>query len=151
MENNSSFETFELQLTNEAKDFLKETGKWASFLGILGFIGLAFFVIIALTVLAVGGAMSSAMDSMGAFGGVGTTAIGIIYLLMALLYFFPVLYLYRFGSRIKNAFANNDTAMLTSAIENLKSHYKFVGILAIIMIAFYVLAIVFGVLGAFMS
>ena len=146
MENNSAFESFELQLTNESKDFLREAGKWANFLGILGFVGLGFMVIAAFAVMAMGNVFSSAMGD-NPMGGLGGSFLGGIYLLMALLYFFPVLYLYRFGSRVKKAFANNDSAMLTSSLENLKSHYKFVGILAIIMLSFYALVFIIAIVG----
>ncbi|QEE50732.1 hypothetical protein FUA48_14445 [Flavobacterium alkalisoli] len=147
MENNSAFESFELQLTNESKDFLREAGKWANFLGILGFVGLGLIVIVAFGVMAMGNAFSSAMGAASPMGGLGGALVGVIYLLMALLYFFPVLYLYRFGSRVKKAFANNDSAMLTSSFESLKSHYKFVGILAIIMLSFYALAFIIAIVG----
>lgn len=151
MENNSAFDSFELQLTNESKSFLREAGKWANFLGVLGFIGLGFMVIGAFSIIAMGSAFGSMGGGAGAFGAIGSTFLGVIYLLMVLLYFFPVLYLYRFGSKVKKAFANNDTAMLTSSLENLKSHYKFVGILAIIMLSFYVLAILIAIVGGLAS
>lgn len=147
MENNSSFESFELQLTNESKDFLKEAGKWANFLGIVGFVGLAFMVLVSIFMMSVGSTFGSAMGGNNPFSSFGGTFVGIIYLLMVILYFFPILYLYRFGSRVKKAFANNDLAMLTSSFENLKSHYKFVGILTIVMLSIYALFLIIAIAG----
>lgn len=47
MEENSVFEKFELQLDQSAKDFLKETAKWAYFLSIVGFVGIGLIMLIA--------------------------------------------------------------------------------------------------------
>lgn len=144
MENNSPFDSFELQLTDAAKNFLRETGKWATFLSIVGFVFLGLIVLIAIAMFTMGASMAAMMGpGMSAMGAAG----GIIYLLIALLYFFPILYLYKFGSNIKQAFANNSSEELTIALENLKSHYKFIGILMIIMLSFYVLSILLVIAG----
>lgn len=144
MENNSAFDSFELQLTDAAKGFLKETGKWATFLSIIGFIFLGLFVLLALAMFTMGSSMIATMSPQ--MSGMGAAA-GIIYLLIALLYFFPIWYLYKFGSNIKQAFAHNNTEQMTIALESLKSHYKFVGILMIIMLSFYVLSLLLVVAG----
>lgn len=135
MENQSSaFENFEMQLNSESKDFLREAGKWAYFLSILGFVFIGLMVIIGLFMGATLGSLSGSAGSV-----MPASFFTILYLVMAALYFFPVLYLYRFGSNIKAAFNNNDTEALTNGLKGLKSHYKFVGILAIIMISIYLL------------
>ena len=48
MEETSVFEKFELHLSQSAKDFLRETAKWAYIVSIIGFIGIAFLVLMAL-------------------------------------------------------------------------------------------------------
>ncbi|MFP9114521.1 DUF5362 family protein [Flavobacterium sp. RHBU_3] len=147
----SSFDSFELQLTQEAKDFVREAGKWARFLSIVGFVFIGFFVLMALFIMtlgSMGGAMGGAFSAMGAASGV---FIGLVYILIALLYFFPVLYLFKFGNKTKAAFESNDTQALTEAFQNLKSHYKFVGILTIVGIGFYVLMIVIAVIAGVAS
>jgi len=63
--------------------------------------------------------------------------LGGLLILMAVLYFFPAYYLFKFASKTNDAFNNNNTEYLASAFENLKSHYKFIGIMTIIMIVFY--------------
>jgi len=156
MEHNSSFDSFELQFTPVAQGFFRETAKWAKFLSIVGFVLIGFMVIGAFAMFAMGGAgsmdemdgMNSMGGGMGMMGAMGA-ALGVVYLLVALLYFFPVLYLYKFASKAKQALDGNNTEELTSAFENLKSHYKFVGILtAIVLIIyalFFILAIVAGI------
>ncbi len=65
--------------------------------------------------------------------------VGFIYVLMGLLYFFPIYYLFRFSAQVRPALASKNPQDLESALENLKSHYKFIGILMIVMISIYVL------------
>ena len=74
--------------------------------------------------------------------------IGPMYLLMALLYFFPSRYLYIFSSNVNTALFSNDQDALSAGFENLKSNFKFWGILMICMIGFYILAI-FGSIAMF--
>lgn len=133
-----------IRLNNLAKEVLKETSKWVNFLSILGFVGIGFIVLIALFA----GTFLSALPSSGGFesiiGGIGFT---ILYLLIAALYFFPVMYLYKFAKRLKTALIRNDEDQLAEAFTNLKSHYKFVGILTIIMLSFYVVMFLIAIIG----
>jgi uncharacterized protein involved in cysteine biosynthesis len=154
MENNSAFDSFELQITTVAQGFLRETAKWAKFLSILGFIFIGLYVLVAFSMFAMGGAMASedmsGMEGMGGMGSImamGGTALGIIYLLVALLYFFPVMYLYKFASNTKEALNSNSTDRLTTALENLKSHYKFMGILMVVALVFVVVAFIIAIIG----
>lgn len=139
MEEKSHFDSFELQFTNEAKDFLATAGKWATFLSIIGFIVLGFMVIAALGMFAVGGALGN-MGGAGAMGMMSGGLIGGIYLVFAILCFFPTLYLFKFGSKAKQAVNNSTTAELTESLGNLKSYFKFMGIITIISIVFYIIA-----------
>ena len=66
--------------------------------------------------------------------------VAIIYLVMALIYVFPVLYLYRFATKMKVALKNNDQDFLSSSFENLKSCYKYMGILMAIALGFYAIS-----------
>lgn len=143
-ENQSTFESFELQLTSESKEFLKEAGKWAYFLGIIGFIGIGFLVIISFFI----GGIFASMDSYGARMPFPPVMLTVLYLAMAVIYFFPVLYLFNFGSKIKRAFADNDIEALTEGIKNLKSHYKFVGIFTLAILGLYALIFIIGIFGA---
>ena len=74
----------------------------------------------------------------------GTSFITFLYLIMAGIYFFPVYYLYQFASRIKFALREKDNEKLTSSLEYLKSHYKFMGVLALIMVSLYGVIFIIG-------
>ena len=146
-ENKSAFDSFELQFTQQSQGFVRETAKWATFLSIVGFIFIGFMVLGAVGMFAMGSTFSSmgGASPMGAMGMLGGATLGVIFLLMAVLYFFPVMYLYKFAANAKEALNSNNTERLTVAFENLKSHYKFVGILTVIGMAFYLLMIIFSV------
>jgi hypothetical protein len=146
MEPASNPNMFDLQIDQSGLNFLGETARWTKFLSILGFI---FCGLMALGALFLGSYMSGMMSNLygttGMFGGAFFT---IIYLLVALLLFFPTLYLYNFSSRMSKALRGNDQVSLTESFKNLKSYFKFHGVLAIIGISLYGLIIIAAVIGA---
>ena len=68
--------------------------------------------------------------------------------LRVILYYFPISYLYQFSENTKKAIENNDNNTIRDAFEFLKSHYKFMGILTIILLSFYAIMIFIGLIGA---
>lgn len=139
-------ESNELTLTTGSKMFLKESAGWTKFISIVGFVFLGILVIVALFAGSIIGAamQSSGMEMMGG------AFITVLYLAMAVLYFFPIYYLFQFSSKMKAALAQQSSALLEEAFSNLKSHYKFMGILLVIVLAIYAIALVFGGLAAAM-
>ena len=65
-----------------------------------------------------------------------------IYILLAGVYFVPITYLYRFSVQVKQAVENNNEEEYTTAFQNLKSLFKFLGIFTIVMLALYAVALV---------
>lgn len=120
-----------LTINTMAAAYLNETRSWGKFLAIVGFCFAALFVVLGFLV----DSIFSSLGQENPFSGY----IGIMYALMGLLYFFPAYYLYKFSTQLKTALAAKDTETLTSAFENQKSLYKFMGIFMIIVIGFYVL------------
>lgn len=147
MEETTAFDDFDLRLTEKSKSFLKETAKWAYFLSIVGFVGIGFLVLVALF-------FGTIFSKLSSFGGNSTPMpmmaggfITVLYLVIAVIYFFPVYYLFQFSSKLKIAFNNTDNEQLTASFENLKSHYKFMGICAIVMISLYGVVFLFSLIG----
>jgi hypothetical protein len=130
----------ELVLEIQAEVYLRETRKWTKFFAILGFIFIGFGVLASIGMFA----MSSTMSSIMPFPMAG---IGFFYLLMIAVYFFPIYYLLQFSNKAKEALVSRSSEALTEAMRYIKSHYKFVGIMTIVMLALYpIMAIVmFGV------
>jgi hypothetical protein len=137
----------DLVLTLEAQYYLNEGAGWAKFLGIAGFIGCGFILLLAFsisTILNMAGRVSpnpALQSGMSAF-------VGIIYGLMSLLYFFPSLYVYQFGVNAKKGILIRGSADITLGISKLKSFLKFWGVLMIISLAFGVLGIIGLIAGA---
>ena len=145
MEDNLHVENGEnLIIDWRSKEFLKETAKWTKFLAILGFVGIGFMVLGSLVMLF---APSSLMSN-GDFPFGGKIFMMLLYLAFAVLYYFPISYLYQFSENTKKAIENNDNNAIRDAFEFLKSHYKFMGILTIILLAFYAIIIFIGLIGA---
>ena len=71
----------------------------------------------------------------------------IFYMLMALIMANPILYLYRIASNMQLALRNHNNIALTDAFQNLKSHYKFYGIMMIVMVGFYALIFLIAIIG----
>lgn len=132
----------QIVLNDLAKDALRESAKWSFFLSILGFIGIAFMVLFSLYFLM----MTSSLDAFG-FGGM-RKVMGLLYFVLAGIYTMPVLYLYRYATGMKNALLFQDSDNVAFALENLKSHHKFLGISMIVMISLYIVMIVGGILFA---
>ncbi|MGC1631594.1 MAG: DUF5362 family protein [Gelidibacter sp.] len=80
--------------------------------------------------------------------GIDMSYFGIIYIVMGLIYFFPVLYLFNFSRKMKSALSLNTNEDLTAAFSNLKSHYKFLGVFTIVIISLYVLIVVIAMISA---
>ena len=145
MEDNLHVENGEnLVIDWRSKEFLKETAKWTKFLAILGFVGIGLVVLGSLVMLF---APSSLMSN-GDFPFGGKIFMMLLYLAFAVLYYFPISYLYQFSENTKKAIENNDNNAIRDAFEFLKSHYKFMGILTIILLSFYAIIIFIGLIGA---
>jgi len=140
------FSSTELNISNQSKGYLLEAAKWANFLAIVGFVGLGLMVLLGLVVMLLG----TSMPGFSA-GGAQIGVLGIIYLVMAAIYFFPTLYLYRFAQKMKVALNSTSQDNLELGFENLKSFYKFIGIFMIVIISIYVLAFIIGIIGASLS
>ena len=152
MEQNQESSLFGLGIDATSKSHLSETGRWAKFLAIFGMIMCGLMVILGIFASV---AISETMNReygyrRGDTAGMGASMM-IMYVLMAVIYFFPCLFTLRFANHMQSAIRSNDQAALNEAFKNLKITFRFVGILSIIVLAFLVLAIVLGGLTAIMS
>ena len=127
------------EVSEEVVAILRSTKPWVRFLSVLGFIGLALIVLGSLAILVI------PMGPMGAMPIGPRIGAAVVYLLMALIQFPAVLFLSRYASRIARLAASNDPEDLEDALRAQKSFWKYVGILTVVMMIFYILAIV-GVL-----
>ncbi|WP_298427449.1 hypothetical protein [uncultured Kordia sp.] len=144
-EDSSVFDNFELRLNEQSKKFLRETAKWTFILSILGFILIGLFLLIAIFFIVMYAALNENVSPLVA-SGMSVEFVAIVYFVLAVLYFFPVMYLYRFSRRMKSALLEKSTDGLTRAFSSLKSHYKFIGILVLSLVGLYALVFVFAII-----
>lgn len=125
-----------LVINRNSLTYLTEIRKWTMFFAVLGFIAIGLMVLAAFVV----GIIASVG---GAFGGFKEASVlgvlAVVYLAFGALYIFPVLYLLKFSTNTRKAIEQSDSNLLSSAFLNLKSHYKFVGILTIVIFGIYIL------------
>jgi hypothetical protein len=138
-------------ITDSMIEALRQTKPWVRLMSILGFVGAGFMVLAGLFMIlggAVGGVMSRSAG--GALGGAPMLIMGVFYLLFAGLYILPSLFLFRYASAIARAIGGETVRGVEDALEAQKSFWRFVGIMAIILLALYaVLIVVFVVIGVF--
>ena len=118
--------------STEITNYLMETAKWGKFLAIVGYVSigllglLAIFMMIGLSTM---GDLTGTDFPMGAFG--------FFYIIMGALYYFPVTYLYKYAVQIKKGLRSNDITTITSGFQNLKSLFKFMAIVTIVIFSIY--------------
>ncbi len=132
MENvtDSSVMSKKIELDDNGVKQLTETRKWSMFLAIAGFVVIGLLVIAPLVILMAG-------SRFGVFSGMQFLPL----ILIVVIYFFPVYYIYQFSSYSKRALDGSDSGLLATAFKYLKMHYKYMGILFIVVIGFYVVII----------
>ncbi len=130
-----------LHIDEHLQSILIGASKWARYLAILGFIGLGFSIFIGFIMMLFMGSAAGPGRYPDIFELISGGLIGAIYLIMAAVYFFPVLYLYRFADNLKKALIYNDQEKLRSAFSFLRKHYRFIGIMTIAIFGLYFLLI----------
>jgi len=145
MESTASSNLFDLQVDQTAMAYLRDAARWAKFLAVAGFIFCGLFVVVAILFLSI---LSSLFNSVGASGvaGIGAAPIAFVYILIAILNFFPCLYLYNFATRMQVALSGNDQVQLNTSFKNMRAFYRFVGVMMIIALGFFLLGILFMVI-----
>jgi hypothetical protein len=127
-------------LSEEAQYSLYHAGKWARFLGIMGFIGAAFCALIAFAFIfkRTPASLYPSKIFPSIFGGI----LSIVYGVMALVIFFVSLKLYQFGDGVKFAVQFKSSDKMTEAFDKLYSFFKIKGIILICFLALYLIMII---------
>ncbi len=140
----------DLQLSPQSQSYLAESAKWGKFLAIMGFILCGFMIIVAFFIPAFLTQLPPYNTMPSAFSSGMKVGMTIVYLLLALLFFFPCFYLYKFSVKMQSAVQVESQENFDESLMNLKSMFKFYGIFTIIILSFYVLAFIVGIIAAAM-
>ena len=138
-ENNTPIESSVLS-NMKINEYLFEAAKWGKFLAIVGYVMMGLLVVLAFVMM-----FGVSLLSKAAGTGFPMMMIGMVYLVLAGVYFIPVTYLYKFSVQMKQAVESQDEGLYTSSFENLKSLFKFMGIFTIVMLSLYALALLIAV------
>ncbi|HPE59136.1 MAG TPA: hypothetical protein PLB10_02265 [Thiolinea sp.] len=126
---------------------LRRTRPWVLLLAILGFIGTAFIVLAAVSML-MGSTMFTGlegMDGAGMMGGGVMIGVGVLYLVLAIIYFVASLYLLRYAGAIKRAVTGLSVTDLELALQHQAGFWRLMGILSLISIIAFIGMMVVGI------
>lgn len=150
-QNQDQSQIFSLTIDPVIKSHLYETARWGKFLAILGFIVCVLVVLVGLFFGTFFNALVSRSEvsyegniSSGSFGAMAA----VFYIIIAVIYFFPCLFLFRFSTKMKTALNGNEQTDLTLAFQNLKSLFRYVGVITVIILAIYLVIFLLAILGA---
>jgi hypothetical protein len=132
-------------LTVNVKNYLMETARWGKFLAILGYVGLGFLLILSLLMIFGMSFLSNSLSGMSQLyqtGSLSLVSVGMMYILIIAIYFFPIYFLHIFSLRIKSGLLTNNASDMELGFKNLKSLFKFMGIVSIVVLSIYVLALI---------
>jgi hypothetical protein len=145
MEETTQGNLFDLQVDHQASAYLGETARWSKFLSIVGFVCCGLYIITGIFKAA---SIQSTLEGFRGAANISNVWVGLFYIIFSILYFFPCLYLFHFSNKMKVALLNNDQIQLTEAFKNLKSSYRFLGILTIILLAVILIVVIVVVVAA---
>ena len=131
-------ENRKIEIEQETLNYLNTTRKWTMFLAVIGFIFLGLFIIIGV----IAGTFLSAFKAGQTSLGVPETLLYIIFIVLAAIYFFPILFLFRFSKHTANAVQTLSKEELHKAFRNLKAYFIYLGVLIIIGLSIYVVALI---------
>lgn len=119
-----------LVVSDEILGALRATRPWVKFIAIVWFVGVAFTVIFGLAMIT--GIYTG--FSMPGFPALLGRVFGTFYIVMALVYVAPALYLYRYAKAIAGVQGSAVMASFEDALKQQKSFWKFYGIFIIVFI-----------------
>ena len=152
MENqfSESSSLFGLAINENNKGDLADTARWARFLSIVGFVMCGLIVLVGFFAGSIF-SMFATSDELEGLGGMSSAmgpAMAFFYVIIAVIYFIPCLFLFRFANKMKVALSSNDQTALNTSFQNLKSMFRFFGIVTIIMISIYAIILLIALVGA---
>jgi len=128
-----------LKITTEGKYFLISTSKWANFIAIIGFVMLGIMVVISISTFVLTPVMGEFQD----FQAIPFPLyfFGMIYLVYAIIGFFPYYFLYTFAKKVRKGLESGNQSTFDAGLKNLRRLALFVGVLMIIALSLMLLIV----------
>ena len=144
-----------MPIGDEGQSFLRTAGSWCLFLGIIGVISVVLLILIAIGMVVVGSSASSYMGygypyAAGAASATKTIMwiSAALYFIIAIIYIYPISQMFSFNSKVKAATSSGDAATLTQSLRHMRNIFAFFGIMTIIGISLFILAIIVALLAS---
>jgi hypothetical protein len=131
------FENRTIEIDAQTLTQLNKTRKWAMFLAIIGFIFLGMIIVFGL----LAGTFFKIFSSDDGGNKLPGYLSFVPVVVVAIVYFFPVLFLFRFSKRTALAITTLEKRQFFLAIKNLKLYFAYIGILIIIVLFIYFFAL----------
>lgn len=131
-------ENLKLDIEQPTLKQLNTARKWAMFLAIVGFIFLGIMIVVGLIAGTFLKTFSSGENSFG----ISDSLMIVPIIIISIIYFFPVLFLFRFSKYLSRAIQNLDKLQFHKAIKNLKLYFAYIGILIIIVLSIYIVILI---------
>lgn len=145
-ENKQEPSIFQLGIDETSKAYLLESSRWGRFLAILSFIGLGLLIVVGI----ITGVVMSATPA-GSVSAISGPIFTVMYLVIAAIYFYPVWGLHKFSKLIKSSMHTSNQEQFNEALRYQKNVFKFMGIVAIISLVLYGIALIIMMIAAAMA
>lgn len=137
-------------------DQLRRTRGWVLFLSVLLWIGAVFLSLGGLIMIGMGVFAGSASmygrNNLFEKAGVGSFVVfGALYFVMAIFYFYPAIKLGKFAARIRDLASVPSERNLVAALNEQRAFWKYVGIVMIVLLVLYVVAIIISIAAGIMG
>jgi len=137
-----------LVISEDLRSHIYEMAKWARVLAIVGFVFSGFMVLASFSAPTIIDSVSQTMgEKNNPYAAIGGSGMMIAILLFALLYFYPSLMLFKFSNLSKSAVLYGDQENLNAGMAALKSFFKFIGIVTLVVVVFYGLIVFLAIIG----
>lgn len=130
---------------------LLATRFWVRLCSVVGFVFTAIMVLVTLAMLVGFGAISRSLSADAGLGGGFGFVLAVIYLIFALFFFFPSLFLHKYASAITRADSSRSEQEIAVALRHQKSFWKFVGIVTLVYLILLTITFIFGLLGGMLA
>lgn len=139
-------------ITDGVIEQLRGTKGWVKFLGVLCFISAALILLGSIVFIGIGAMGAASMTEATGFSSGLIVGFGVLYALMSVLYIYPGIKLWKYGSGIDRLIQDRSNATLEMVLNEQRAFWKYAGVVIIISIILYIVAIVvMGVVGASFS
>ncbi len=128
-----------LEITNEMKENLLIATKWIKFMNIVGCVSLGALALLGFICF-----------FSGIMGG-GGMALGIIYLVLAAIYYPVLKRVFAFVNQARSACEYDSSEDLDGMFDSLRFISKYLGIISAVVVGFYAIAIIVGIFAAIFS